>query len=430
MRPAGPDVVARPIVLVLALVFARDARAQVVTYRGWVEGKALVFPQQTPNDPERLIGDARGRLEVFFGPSDWIQVASGVEAWANSYNQVDGEAALNISDRGVRRPALSLRRLSATLSRRAITFEIGKQFVRWGKADVVTPTDRFAPRDFLNVIDAEVMPIRAARLAVVAGSNAVEGVVSTFTPSRTPLFDQRWTVVPPGAAGIVLRDGGSRMPSRLQAGVRWSHTGRGFETSVAFFDGFNHLPNIELSAIVPASTATSGAPGPRPLPAAVGLVRSFPTLRMYGADTAVPTPWVTLKGEVAYFETRTAQTDEFVLYVIQAERQTGEWLLLGGYAGEVVTSSRTESNFAPDRGLTRAIIGRASYTIDATRSAALEAALRQNGDGVYIKGELSKATGQHWRTTVSGAVIRGAEDDFLGQYRRNSHVGVTLRYSF
>jgi hypothetical protein len=59
-----------------------------------------------------------------------------------------------------------------------------------------------------------------------------------------------------------------------------------------------------------------------------------------------------------------------------------------------------------------------------------EGAVRQNGDGVYAKAEYSQARGQHWRATVSGVAIAGHTDDFLGQYRRNSHVAVALRYSF
>jgi hypothetical protein len=49
----------------------------------------------------------------------------------------------------------------------------------------------------------------------------------------------------------------------------------------------------------------------------------------------------------------TSGPDEYVLYVMQVERQTGQWRLVGGYAGEVVTVRRAASTFAPDRGLTR-----------------------------------------------------------------------------
>jgi len=115
---------------------------------------------------------------------------------------------------------------------------------------------------------------------------------------------------------------------------------------------------------------------------------------------------------------------------VQVERQQGEWQFTGGYVGDVSTANRTVASFSPERGLAKSIVGRASYTIDTNRSAAAEALVRQNGDAFYCKGEYSWARGQHWRTTVSAALIRGEPDDFLGQYDRNSHVNLTLRYSF
>ena len=136
------------------------------------------------------------------------------------------------------------------------------------------------------------------------------------------------------------------------------------------------------------------------------------------------------KGEAAYSRSDTPATDDYVLYVIQLERLSGEWNFSGGYAGEVVTTRRAVATFAPDRGLTRAIVARAGYTIDSNRSIAVEGAVRQDGQGFYSKVEYSQARGQHWRATLSGIVNAGSPDDFLGQYDRNSHVGVALRYSF
>jgi hypothetical protein len=118
------------------------------------------------------------------------------------------------------------------------------------------------------------------------------------------------------------------------------------------------------------------------------------------------------------------------LYVVQLERQTGEWRLVAGYAGEAVTERRSALTFAPDRGLSRAVLGRMSYTIDSNRAVELEAAARQDGKGVYAKAEYSQARGQNWRTTLSGVFLGGDRDDFIGQYRRNSQLRLSLRYSF
>jgi hypothetical protein len=217
-------------------------------------------------------------------------------------------------------------------------------------------------------------------------------------------------------AHIPIVDAGAVLPDGSQAGVRWSHMGGGFEYALSFFNGFNNLPNVLFDV--------------QTLPTALSSKRIYPAIRTYGADTAVPTRWFTLKGEAAYFTSSTPGTDEYVLYVIQLERQTGEWILIGGYAGEVVTTRRASLTFAPDRALTNAIVGRASYTIDTNRTIAFEGAVRQNGDGLFSKVEYSVGRGEHWRATLTGVVIAGDSSDLLGQYNRNSHLAVAVRYSF
>jgi hypothetical protein len=115
---------------------------------------------------------------------------------------------------------------------------------------------------------------------------------------------------------------------------------------------------------------------------------------------------------------------------VQIERQSGELTVVGGYAGEVVTTSRSDFEFSPERGLTRAFLGRAAYTLDAAREVSVEAAVRQNGDGTWLKAVYSHARGAHWRVIIGGALIAGKATDFFGQYRRNSHASLSARYSF
>jgi len=433
--PTSVRIIFRALAVLTALVcLGRGASAQTITQRGFVEGRGLFYPQDAPDDPVNLVGDVLAREEVFVKPTPWIQFGAGVDARVNSHDQVERTWRIDVGDRGVLRPAISIRRLSATLHYRRLTLDAGKQFVRWGKTDIVTPTDHFAPRDFLDIVDTELLAVTGARAAVQLGGDAIElVVVPRFTPSRVPLIDQRWTVLPPEAANTRIVDAGARLPAGTQAGVRWSHNAKGYEYSLSYFDGYNHLPNIEAAAPVDAITPQAAAPICSTCAAGVVPVvvrRVYPAIKSYGADAAVPTRWFTIKGETAYFTSSSPATDEYVLYVVQLERQTGEWLLVAGYAGEAVTQHRAVLTFAPDRGLTRSIVARASYTIGPNRSAAFEAAVRQNGGGLYVKPEYSQAYGEHWRATVAAVAIAGETDDFLGQYRRNSHLSLTLRYSF
>ena len=390
--------------------------AEAVSERGFVEGQGFGFPQASPHDAAPAVGDILFRQELFFKPSRVINFSAGIDLRGNSHDQVEHNWRLNFDDRSPLRPRAAIRRLSVGVTTRRVTVDLGKQFIRWGRADILSPTDRFAPRDYLNVIATEFLPVLGARASVHAGSETFETVwLPRMTPSRVPLLSQRWTVVPPEAAGLLLRDRGAIFPSQGEQGARWTHGGR-FEMGLSFFNGFNHLPDINAAV--------------DPIHGTVDLTRVYSALRSYGTELSIPTSLVTVKGEAAYFTSPTSTSEEYVLYVVEVERQVGEWLLDGGYAGEVVTKPREGFGFASERGVARSIIGRASYTVDPRRTIAAEAAVRQNGRGLYTKGEFSEAFGQHWRLTLAAVGIAGKDDDFLGQYHRNSHASMAFRLSF
>ena len=403
--------------ITLCLLNHQLAHGQTVTHRGFIEGEATGFFEEAINDPERRVGDVLAREEVFFRAGRWFELGTGVDFRANSHSQVEDDWRFDVDDRATLRPRLALRRLSATFVAGGFTLDVGKQFIRWGRADVINPTDRFAPRDYLNVHDAEVLPVIAVRPAIQLGEETIEAIATLQpTPSRLPLFDQRWAPLPGAARTLTSIDLGTRLPDDPQYGVRWRHTGTRLESAVAYLDGVNHLPNIET----------------RPLPdvAAFEFARVFPKIRMLGGDVALPGRWLTLKLETAYVTSPRRETEEYVLYVVEVERQIGEWLIDVGYAGDVTTEEHPVPAFSPDRGMARSIIGRAAYTVDPQRSLIFEGAVRQNGDGVFAKADYSQSFGQHLRLTLSGILITGDESDFIGQFQHNSHVAAGLRFSF
>jgi hypothetical protein len=389
--------------------------AQNFEQRGFFENRALVYPQTAPNDGGYLVNETLLRWDASVKTGSWFKLSGSFEAQTDSHRQTEREWRIDADDRSIQRPAFSVRQLSATLHKGKVTAEIGRQFIRWGKTDILIPTDRFAPRDYLgNVIDSDFLGVTAARVTISGVSDSLDLVWQPwFTPSRTPLLNQRWTVLPPEAAGVPIFDAGARYPGGSQYGVRWNHTGAGYEYSLCFFDGYNNLPLFD---------AKLDARG-------VGLQRFYPNLRLYGGDAAVPLPWLTVKGEAVYFTTSTPGAEEYVLYVIQLERVVKEWSFVGGYAGEAVTQATGNPlAFAPDRGFARSFVGHASLTIDVNRSLTVETAVRAAGS--FLRFEYSQALGQHWRVTPGAAWIRGDMTDFLGQYHRNSYLSLAVRYSF
>jgi len=137
-----------------------------------------------------------------------------------------------------------------------------------------------------------------------------------------------------------------------------------------------------------------------------------------------------VKTEAAYYTSPDHQQDEYVIYVIQFERQIKELSIVAGYAGDAITARTPTLQFSPELGFARAILAHAQYTIDSNRSVSVDAAVRQNGQGSWLRAEYSQAFGQHWRATAGYSWIRGDDSDFLGQFHRNSFALLALRYSF
>ena len=400
------------LLLLPLLLLTATAHAQNFSQRGFLETTALLFPQEAPNDSAHAVGEALFRYEAFYKLTN-LSFAGAFDARTDTHRDTARDWGGLWWDRSRLRPLFAVRRLSATYTRGRLTVEAGKQLIRWGKADVLTPTDRFAPRDFLNVVDSDYLPITAARVTYGTQSDTVDLIFSPrLTPSRVPLLNQRWAVLP----AIPVHELDPAIPGGPQSGARWNHIGAVAEYSFSFYSGYDHLPLFHVQPNFELQRAD--------------VQRFYPQMRMYGADAAAPLGPVTLKGEAAYFTSTNPQSDNYALWVLQLERQAGEWSLVAGYAGQVTTEHRSTLGFSPVRGFTRAVIAHAGYTIDVNRSLAFEAVIRQNGQGVYAKAEYSQAFGQHWRITAGFALVRGNTADFLGQYRRNSHAILTLRYSF
>ena len=412
--PFGVDNVARALLPVLLCV---PATAQNFSQRGFLETDLSLYPETVRNDSSHAVDGSLFRYEASYRVLPWLRLAGSFDARFDTHEQVDRTARLDWQDRSLLRPALSARQFNATITKDKLTAQFGKQFIRWGKADILNPTDRFAPKDFLTVTDPDFLAVLAARVTYDAGADSFDFVWQPrFTPSRTPLINERWTVLSQAVAGVALLDLGSRFPGRSAFGARWNHMGSGYELSASFYDGLNYLPVFQAAL--------------NPLGNAIDYVRTYPALRLYGADAAVPLRWFTVKTEAAYYTSPDRRQDEYVIYVLQFERQIKELSIVAGYAGDVITARTPLLQFSGELGFARAALAAARYTIDSNRSLALDTAVRQNGHGSWLRMEYSQAFGQHWRATAGYSWIRGDNRDFLGQYHRNSFALLALRWSF
>ena len=404
----------------IAAIFscASQAASGDFKQKGYFESYLRAFPQTTDNDSGQAVADSRFVYEPSYTTGNkQLTFFASLETEIDSHHQTDRDLEFSWWDRSERRPLFSVRRLSALYRKGILTAEFGKQFIRWGKTDILNPTDRFTPKDYVSVIDTEYLAVTAARFTVEKNANTLDLVyVPRFTPSRAPLVDQRWLPFPANVGNIPITTS-AIYPSGSQFGIRFGRVEKNIEYSFSYFDGYNTLPIFQPQIL-------------SEVPPRVNLLRTYAKLRAGGGDFALPLRWFTVKSEAEMLSSPTAALDEYALYVVQFERQLKEWLFVGGYTGDAITRHGAPFQFAADRGLARAVIGRAQWTIDPNRNLAFEAVVRQNGQGMYGKAEYSQTFKQHWRATVSMVGIGGSSTDFLGQYHHNSFGSIVLRYSF
>jgi hypothetical protein len=411
---------AKKLILCLGLS-SLGVRGQTFEQRGFVELDVLGFPRTAPNDSGQAIGSGVFRWDATYKVAPWITFSGGVEAQADTHRDTERSLRFDLDSRGLLRPALSLRSLQMTLHKGHFTADLGKQFIHWGKTDILNPTDRFAPRDYMYVVGSEPLAILAARVGVEYQGTSVDLVWEPrFTPSRIPVINQRWALLPPDVPPRV-ENAGTVFPGGGQYGVRIDHIGRGYEISGSVFEGYNHLPLL-ISNVDPAAQT-------------LDVQRFYPKIRTYGTDAAIPLRFFTIKTEAALFTSRensvnAPRSDTYLLWVAQLERQFRQWVFAAGYAGQTVFDQRYPIYFDPERGLTKTILAKAVYNLDAPTSISIETATRQNGRGTWTTAEVSRQLANHWRLIAGITVIAGNRNDFLGEYHQNSFGILKVRYSF
>jgi len=148
----------------LPVLLSLPAAAQNFTQRGFLASSLSLYPDTAPNDSSHAIDDSLFRYEASFKAASWLRLSGSFDARFDTHEQVERTAHLDWQDRSLQRPALSLREFNATITKGKLTAEFGKQFIRWGKADILNPTDRFAPKDFLTVTDPDFLAVLATRV--------------------------------------------------------------------------------------------------------------------------------------------------------------------------------------------------------------------------------------------------------------------------
>jgi hypothetical protein len=157
----------------------------------------------------------------------------------------------------------------AEIERDDVSLRIGQQRVRWGKADVINPTDFFTPIDFRVPL-----PLEEDRYLSIPALRTDWRFDDTQNLSLViePAWVRSELPSPPAATAFDVNDKRPSAQRRPQIGLRFSQSGSELDWSLSGFSGYSNLP---------VSTATGTSATGRPQ-----FLNRYPRLNGLGADLA------------------------------------------------------------------------------------------------------------------------------------------------
>ncbi|HUP58501.1 MAG TPA: hypothetical protein VM598_13675 [Bdellovibrionota bacterium] len=224
----------------------------------------------------------------FAGTSLWLQGAPQLneKSWAKWVLQGN---AFETTPAGSR---LEVRVREAYVGYSSSGFELraGRQIVPWGKSDVVNPTDLLSAKDY-TIFNPDEEVRRTGQTSILvnftpqAGNSPV-----TLTGVFTPVFAQSTLLFNPALAPAGITVGATPVTppatfANTEQALKAAYAGSGWDASVLYFRGFNHMPEFFRSGT-----------------ASVGL--TFNRIHAAGADFSFTSGKYTFRGESAYVWTR------------------------------------------------------------------------------------------------------------------------------
>jgi hypothetical protein len=400
-----------------ACAAAAEAQGGAWSYRGFIENRGLYYPSATASDRVHFVNETLLRAESSVRLGAGFRLAGGLDLQTDSDNQSARAWHFSWDDRLAQRPPFALRTLSLQFTRGPFRLEAGKQVLRWGLMDLASPTDKLAPREYLNPSGSDYLGVFAARAVADSGPNSVELLyLPRFTPSRLPLAGRRWLILPPEFDQYAYRSQGTWYPGGGQFGARYHRIVSPYEFSLCYLEGFKNLPTLLYQKDEVNKT--------------LDYRQLYPKMRMAGADFTAPWHGFLWKAEASYIRSVSPFLAGTFTYAVQAERLWDKWQLGVALTGDHLTEDKKANTIDIDRALRESVSGRAAWTPTSAQTLSGEWFLHPNGKAFVARILYARTFSSVFRVTTGCVWIAGSQSDALARYDVNSYVTLQFRYSF
>ncbi len=317
---------------------------------------------------------------------------------------------------------------------------LGKQFIFWGKADWINPTDNINPWDYQNIaaeIEDYRIPVMAARFTLYLGGWSLEGVlIPRFQPNKIPIE------VPKTMGPYPVEKLPAALPENRLANAEWamklSSQWLGIDYSISYFQGFHKFPDIRIQPRLNAYH----------VPEAILWQEQYNPIQIIGGDFVVTQGRWVIKGEGAYFRTRDRQgrnvflENPFIQYILGFDYRFSDDLSL-----TLQCSQLRRMKYDPDRErlmwrqlgnpapripepLESSLSTRLVYQILPYTSLQLIGVMNAKHRDLFILPILYHELADGLNVYGGVTLFRGPEDSPFGQNQKYSRAFLEIKYSF
>lgn len=311
-------------------------------------------------------------------------------------------------------------------------FRFGRQIIAWGRADRINPTDNLTPRDFKILVpedDDNRFGALAAKARYSFGDYSITGVwLPDFRPNHLPFPQQTGVSYDEAIPG-----------SHRTWAAKFERSGKDFDWSVSYYDGFDLNPDISVKSAGPTG---------------VNVLLSHHRYRAFGADAATTLGRYGLRGEIAYARTDDSDGNDlfvknpFMWGVVGVERTFLSYLNLNvQYYFRYVTKWEDPTNVAnpalKDIALTQAVISNqrdktqhgvtfrvSNKWLNETLEGEIAGIWDVTRGGYLLRPKAIYAINDKWKAVAGYDHYGGSVDSFFGRLEKNRAAYVEMIYGF
>jgi hypothetical protein len=336
---------------------------------------------------------------------------------------------------------------------------IGRQTVRWGKTDQISPVDNLNPQDLRFFLVPELeerkIPNWMFRSIWSKNNSSIEGVmVPFFQSAKIDYFGTDWAlfqhlkedVQDSNTLPVIKQyfddlDVHEKKPSasleNLQAGARISSTFDGLDVAFSYLYSFDSNPYIQSFPIKNLKWTGSFNTDPGLVFTDEEIEVRYIRSNIFGAEFETTWDKFGLRGEAAYFDNRSFLTETFhsvkkpvLFYVIGLDYVAeNDWYANIQFSHQKIIKYEKkilylkEDNTALNGELSKEIL-RGNWEL------ALRYYYSLTDGGYYLNPKIICNLFDSWKITLGFDFFGGASDTLMGIYDDNDQVSLTIKWFF